>query len=92
MICFWTVAGVVGHVGDVAMNAGVDAGVVEEVGFVAASGVAAGAVSRAQTLEAGLVAGHAEGLVLSNVCCASGWSVVAQNVHSAVGVGGLRTG
>lgn len=45
VIEIWAVASVVGHVGDVAIETGVDACVIKEIGFVSSQSVAASTIS-----------------------------------------------
>ena len=78
----WAVAGMVGHIGHIAIHARNYAEIFEQIGLVPASRVAPRAVGGARALEAVLVAFNTVGYVRGGVRRGSG--VVSDLVHCAV--------
>ena len=82
VIIIWAVAGMVGHIGHIAIHARNYAEIFEQIGLVPASRVAPRAVGGARALEAVLVAFNTVGYVRGGVRRGSG--VVSDLVHCAV--------
>ena len=92
VIIIWAVAGVVGHIGHIAIHARNDAGIVKQIGLVPAGRVAARAVAEVEALEAVLLAINTVAHVLGDVLAGdlrAGDGVVSDLVHGAVFVGAL---